>query len=150
MADMFSRRKRSEIMRAIRNRDTKPEMVVRKLIWRLGYRYRLHVRSLPSCPDLVFPSRRSVIFVHGCFWHRHACANGRSMPTSRGAYWKDKFDRNRSRDQKNRRKLSRMGWQVLVVWECQTRKPALLESRLKAFLCIASTSARRATMRGSE
>lgn len=134
MADVFSPRKRSEIMRAVRGRDTKPEMVVRKLVWRLGYRYRLHVRSVPGCPDLVFRSRRKAIFVHGCFWHRHSCSGGRSMPTSRAKYWRQKFERNRARDLKHRRELSRMGWRVLTIWECQTRKPDSVESRLKAFL----------------
>ncbi len=134
MADVFSRRKRSEIMRAVRSCDTKPEMVVRKLAWRLGYRYRLHVRSLPGCPDLVFPSRRKAIFVHGCFWHRHACSNGRSMPASRVDYWRQKFDRNRARDKKNRKAMIRSGWQVLTIWECQVRRAAALKTRIAAFL----------------
>ena len=134
MADVFSRRKRSEIMRAVRGTDTKPEMLVRKLVWQLGYRYRLHVRSLPGCPDLVFPSRRSVIFVHGCFWHRHTCSGGRSMPASRIAYWKAKFDRNRARDRKNQRQLAHLGWKVLTLWECQTRQPELVSLKVKAFL----------------
>ena len=134
MADVFSRRKRSEIMRAVRGRDTKPEIVVRKTVWRLGYRYRLHVRRLPGCPDLVFPFPRKAIFVHGCFWHRHCCSDGRSMPASRVAYWREKFRRNKARDRKNRRALVRLGWRVLTIWECQTRRPAFLESRLRAFL----------------
>ena len=134
MTDVFSRRKRSEIMKAVRGRDTKPEMVVRKLVWRLGGRYRLHVRSLPGSPDLVFHSRRKVIFVHGCFWHRHRCADGRSMPASRVAYWKRKFERNKARDSRDRRRLVRMGWRVLIIWECQTRSPATLVSRIREFL----------------
>jgi len=134
MADVFSRRKRSQIMRAVRSQDTKPEMVVRKLAWRLGARYRLHVRRLPGCPDLVFATQRKVIFVHGCFWHRHSCLDGRSMPASHVNYWRQKFDRNRARDSKYRRQLCRMGWRVLTIWECQTRLPARLESRLKKFL----------------
>jgi DNA mismatch endonuclease (patch repair protein) len=134
MADVFSRRKRSEIMAAVRSQDTQPEMVVRRLVWRLGYRYRLHVQALPGCPDLVLPSRRKVIFVHGCFWHRHSCSAGVSMPASRVPYWAQKFDRNRKRDARNRRALRRLGWQVLIIWECQTRKPAVLEKRLLAFL----------------
>ena len=134
MADVFSRRKRSEIMRAVRGRDTTPERVVRKLVWSLGYRYRLHVGSLPGCPDLVFPSRRRVILVHGCFWHRHSCKDGRSMPASRVDYWQAKFERNRMRDRKSRRALTRLGWRVLVVWECQTKKSASLEALLGSFL----------------
>ena len=134
MTDVFSRRKRSEIMKAVRSRDTKPEMIVRKFLHRQGYRYRLHVRSVPGCPDLVFRSQRKAIFVHGCFWHRHSCSDGRSMPASRVAYWQQKFERNRGRDIRNRRKLARLGWRVLIIWECQTRKPALLEARVKSFL----------------
>jgi DNA mismatch endonuclease, patch repair protein len=134
MTDVFSRRKRSQIMRAVRDRDTKPEIIVRKLAWRLGFRYRLHVRALPGCPDLVFPSRRKAIFVHGCFWHRHSCREGRSTPASRADYWKAKFDRNQERDRKSRRTLARLGWRVFIVWECQTRNRVLLEARLKSFL----------------
>lgn len=134
MADVFSRRKRSEIMRAVHGRDTKPEMVVRLTIWRLGYRYRLHVRSEAGCPDLVFRSQRKAIFVHGCFWHRHACSAGRSMPSSHVYYWLQKFDRNKARDAKNRRKLVRSGWHVLTIWECQTRNLIRMELRLKRFL----------------
>jgi DNA mismatch endonuclease (patch repair protein) len=147
MADVFTRRKRSEIMRAVRSGDTKPEMVVRRLAWRLGYRYRLHVRSLPGCPDMVFQSRRKAIFVHGCFWHRHACSAGRSMPASRVDYWQRKFDRNEARDGKNRRKLVRLGWRVLTVWECQTGDLARLESRLETFLASKSLSATRRAAR---
>ena len=134
MPDTFSKAERSRIMAAVKGKDTKPEMVVRKLVWRLGYRYRLHVRSVPGCPDIVFRSRRKAIFVHGCFWHRHSCSGGRSMPSSRVNYWKQKFERNRARDVKHRRQLCRMGWRVLTIWECQTRKPENVESRLKAFL----------------
>lgn len=134
MANVFFRRKRSEIMRTVPGRDTKREIVVRKIVWRLGYRYRLHVRSLPGCPDLVFPSRQKVVFVHGCFWHRHGCSNGRSMPASHVDYWKEKFDRNKSRDRKHRRALASLGWRSLIVWECQTRKLDSLTSRLKSFL----------------
>ncbi|MCX5670789.1 MAG: very short patch repair endonuclease [Planctomycetota bacterium] len=134
MPDTFTKAERSRIMAAVKGKDTKPEMVVRRLVWGLGYRYRLHVRSVPGCPDLVFRSRRKAIFVHGCFWHRHWCSGGRSMPASRVKYWRQKFARNMARDVKHRRRLSRMGWRVLTIWECQTGKPDRLESRLKAFL----------------
>jgi DNA mismatch endonuclease, patch repair protein len=133
MPDTFSRSQRSKIMAAVKGKDTVPEMVVRKLVWRLGYRYRLHVRSLPGCPDLVFPSRRRVIFVHGCFWHRHSCSGGRSMPASRVAYWSAKFKRNKSRDIKNRRELVRLGWSVLTIWECEIRQPELVQLQIQAF-----------------
>jgi DNA mismatch endonuclease (patch repair protein) len=134
MADTFTKAERSRIMAAVKGKDTKPEMLVRKLVWRLGARYRLHARRLPGCPDLVFASQRKVIFVHGCFWHRHSCQDGRSMPASHVNYWRQKFGRNRARDAKCRRKLARMGWRVLTVWECQTRSRPRLESRLRKFL----------------
>ncbi len=123
-------------MRAIRGKDTKPEHAVRSLIHRLGYRYRLHVRELPGCPDLVFPSRRKVIFVHGCFWHRHHCRKGRSTPTTRARFWKEKLESNKSRDVKHRRKLRRLGWSVLTIWECQIapKKADQLAQRVRRFL----------------
>ena len=134
MPDVFSRRKRSEVMRAVRGQDTKPEMVVRRLVHGLGFRYRLHDRNLPGHPDLVFPFRGKIIFVHGCFWHRHRCEAGQSMPASRVDYWRAKFERNRSRDVKVRRQLVRSGWRVLVIWECQTRNLDRLRKRVKTFL----------------
>ncbi|MCK4340844.1 MAG: DNA mismatch endonuclease Vsr [Phycisphaerae bacterium] len=136
MTDQFSAGKRSAIMRAIRGKDTKPEHAVRSLIHRLGYRYRLHVRELPGCPDLVFPSRRKVIFVHGCFWHRHHCRKGRSTPTTRARFWKEKLESNKSRDVKHRRKLRRLGWSVLTIWECQIapKKADQLAQRVRRFL----------------
>ena len=117
-------------------KDTKPEHLVRSLIHRLGYRYRLHVRKLPGCPDLVFPSRRKVIFVHGCFWHRHHCRKGQSTPKTRAPFWKEKLESNKDRDAKRRRKLRRLGWSVLTVWECQTAptKTDRLTQRLCRFL----------------
>ena len=134
MADVFSRRKRSQIMRAVRSQDTKPEMAVRKLVWRLGARYRLHVRRLPGCPDLVLVALRKTIFVHGCFWHRHGCPDGQSMPATRTKYWRAKFARNKARDVKSRKALRKQGWNVLVIWECQTRRPKWLRDRLAKFL----------------
>jgi len=106
-------------MRAIRGRDTKPELEVRRGLHRMGYRYRLHAKALPGKPDLVFPSRRKVIFVHGCFWHLHAhCSIGR-IPKTRTDYWATKLNSNRKRDRQVRRKLKAMGWEALVVWECE-------------------------------
>ena len=138
MADQFTAKKRSEIMRAVRSSDTKPEMVVRRLVHSLGYRYRLHRRSLPGTPDLVFPRLRKVIFVHGCFWHRHSCRNGRSMPSSRASYWQSKLERNKIRDRKNRQALRRAKWEVLVLWECQLRNHEKLEARVIQFLASPS------------
>lgn len=132
--DRLSKQERSRLMSRIRGKDTKPEMVVRKLVHAAGYRYRLHRRDLPGCPDLVFPRYRKVILVHGCFWHRHFCRKGRSTPRTRRGFWKKKFEQNRERDRKNRRALRRQGWQVLVVWECETKNPDKLLNRLHSFL----------------
>lgn len=115
-------------------RNTRPEMVVRRLAHAMGYRYRLHRRDLPGCPDLVFPSRRKIILVHGCFWHRHRCRKGRSTPRTRKRFWREKFEANRKRDRRFRRQLRRRGWKVLVIWECQTRDADRLAPRMRAFL----------------
>jgi len=123
-------------MRSVKSTNTIPELTVRKLTFSMGFRYRLHNQQLPGKPDLVFTRLRKIIFVHGCFWHRHHCRNGKSMPATRPSYWKSKFDRTIVRDRKNIRKLRRMGWGVLVVWECQTRtaKLDILCARLRRFL----------------
>lgn len=136
MADQFSTAERSRIMRAVKSGDTTPEMIVRRLVHGMGYRYRLRCRDLPGQPDLVLPRLCKAIFVHGCFWHRHSCGAGQSTPASRIEYWQAKFTRNVARDRSNLRKLRRLGWSVLVVWECQTaaRKRAALERRLIRFL----------------
>jgi DNA mismatch endonuclease (patch repair protein) len=135
MADTFTQAERSRIMAAVKSRDTTPEMIVRRLVHRLGYRYRLHVRSLPGTPDLVFPRLRKIINVSGCFWHMHHCGRCR-IPAARRAYWIGKLQRNAARDRKTRRALRRLGWRMLVVWECQTtraRRERLL-GRIMAFL----------------
>jgi DNA mismatch endonuclease (patch repair protein) len=105
-------------MSAIRGKDTKPEMIVRRAIHAAGFRYRLHRRDLPGTPDLVFPRLKAVIFVHGCFWHHHGCSNS-SLPKVRAQFWKDKLLRNRCRDAVNQSKLILEGWQVRVLWECE-------------------------------
>ena len=134
MTDVMSPEDRSRVMSRIRGKDTNPEMCVRRLVHSFGYRYRLHVRDVPGCPDLVFPSRRKVIFVHGCFWHRHGCRKGRSMPSTRSGFWTEKLAKNVERDRRVRRKLRRMGWAVHVVWECQVRDSEEVGARLSAFL----------------
>lgn len=136
MSDVFSIEKRSRIMAAIRGRHTRPELLVRRLLHRLGYRFRLHVRTLPGCPDLVFPGRRKVIFVHGCFWHRHRCTKGLSMPASRPDFWRRKFDGNTRRDSEDGRNLRMLGWSVMTVWECQLTAKKLpgLARRIEHFL----------------
>ena len=136
MPDQFTPAERSRVMRCVKSGDTKPEMVVRRIVHGLGYRYRLHCRELPGQPDLVLPRLRKAIFVHGCFWHRHSCDAGQSTPASRTDYWQTKFARNVARDRSNLRKLRQVGWSVLVVWECQTRRlnRDALERRLARFL----------------
>lgn len=121
-------------MAAIRGRDTKPERIVRSLAHRLGFRFRLHRRDLPGVPDLVFPSRRKIVFVHGCFWHVHNCRYGRVKPANNAAFWAAKREDNRKRDRRNTRALRAAGWDVLVVWECQVRDPRRLEAALRGFL----------------
>lgn len=135
MADTVSNAERSRIMAAVKSTDTTPEMVVRRMVHGMGYRYRLHMASLPGVPDLVFPRLGKIIIVNGCFWHMHTCGRCR-IPASRRSYWVAKLNRNARRDRRTRRLLRRLGWQVLVVWECQTirRKAIPLQNRLMAFL----------------
>lgn len=120
MADVFSPKKRSEIMRAVRGRGTKPEATVSEAL-RAGSRFTLerHAADLPGEPDIVVRSRRVAIFVHGCFWHGHACKRGARVPQTRRAYWLAKIARNRARDRRVRRRLRRLGWHVFTVWECR-------------------------------
>lgn len=121
--DTISSKRRSENMRQIRSENTKPEMTLRSLLHKAGYRYRLHSSVLPGKPDLIFPSRRAVIFVHGCFWHQHRdCIDGH-VPESRTDYWGPKLARNVERDKQVRWKLRALGWRVLIVWECELKSP---------------------------
>ena len=124
---------RSRIMRAVKDRDTKPELFVRSQLHRAGYRFRLHRKTLPGRPDLTFPGRRKVIFVHGCFWHGHDCKRGARSPKNNAEYWRAKIDRNRARDERNREALSDDGWKVAIVWECELGDFRWLK-RLKRFL----------------
>lgn len=124
---------RSANMRAIRSKDMLPELRVRSLVHNLGYRFRLHRKDLPGKPDLVFPSRRKVIFVHGCFWHSHSCKVAH-VPKSNGSYWVPKLERNRVRDRKNVKALRAEGWQSLVIWECELRDEGSVKKRLQTFI----------------
>lgn len=121
-------------MALVKGKDTKPEMVVRRLAHQLGYRFRLHRRDLPGQPDLTLASRRKVIFVHGCFWHRHRGCRSTRTPKSRIDFWKQKFEDNVRRDAAAREALVAAGWRVLVIWECEVRNIAGLEHRLREFL----------------
>ncbi len=137
MADTFTIAERSRIMAAVKSKDTSPEMIVRRIVHGLGFRYRLHVANLPGAPDLVFPRLRKIIVVNGCFWHMHSCGACR-IPASRRSYWVAKLQRNAVRDQRTRRALYRLGWRVLTVWECQTKPHQLvrLRTRLSTFLGV--------------
>lgn len=133
MPDHVSPERRSFIMSQVGTRDTKPELIIRRALHRLGYRYRLHQRQLPGSPDLVFPTRRKVIFVHGCFWHGHGCRWGQ-LPKSRPEYWGPKIHVNRVRDAKSLLALHEAGWQTHIVWQCDLRDAAAALEMVIAFL----------------
>ena len=134
MPDVLTPEQRSRNMRAIKGRDTGPELIVRRLLHAMGYRFRLHRRDLPGRPDVVLPGRRVVLFVHGCFWHRHRCRFGCVEPATRPEFWRAKFGANVARDRRAMRALRRAGWRVIVVWECQTRDADKLASRLRRLI----------------
>lgn len=136
MADTLSPERRSENMRRIRSKDMKPEVAVRSVVHRHGYRFRLHAKELPGKPDIVRRPYKQAIFVHGCFWHQHAdpkCLDGRP-PKSNTGYWLPKLARNVQRDKDAAAALRKMGWKVLVIWECETKTPVRLEKRVLKFL----------------
>lgn len=120
--DTFTASDRSFIMSRVKSKDTKPEIVVRSFLHHKGFRFRLHVKGLPGHPDIVLPKYKTVVEVRGCFWHRHQGCKAATMPSSNQAYWTEKFRRNVERDRKNAVALRKMGWRVIVVWECQLRK----------------------------
>ncbi|MCY3546717.1 MAG: very short patch repair endonuclease [Gemmatimonadetes bacterium] len=134
MPDPLTARQRSALMSRIRSKDTRPEMAVRRLVHGMGYRYRLHAKELPGRPDLVFRPRRKVIFVHGCFWHRHAGCPADRLPGTRREYWREKLNGNVRRDRRNVLALTDMGWKVLVIWECETKKLDRVSETVRAFL----------------
>jgi len=126
--------KRSEIMRRITSKDTKPEFVVRRFVHSLGFGYRLHTKELPGKPDLVFSGRRKLIFVHGCFWHQHDGCKSSHIPKTRRDYWEPKLNRTVFRDSKNQEKLRELGWDILIIWECETRDIQQIAGKIIAFL----------------
>ncbi len=134
MAEPGPSPERSANMARIRSKDTQPEMAVRRLLHALGYRFRLHRRDLPGTPDICFPGRKKAIFVHGCFWHRHEGCRRTTTPKTRTTFWEDKFRRNVVRDRKNMTGLIEVGWDVMVVWECETADLEELTPRLRRFL----------------
>ena len=121
-------------MSRIRGRDTKPELLVRRIAHGLGFRFRLHRRDLPGCPDIVFPRYRAVILVHGCFWHRHPNCRFASSPKTRVEYWTKKFEGNVQRDRRNQLALTDLGWRTMVIWECETKDTKAVAARIESFL----------------
>jgi DNA mismatch endonuclease (patch repair protein) len=142
--DKITPERRSANMSRIRSKDTKPEMAVRKVAHGLGYRFRLHQKDLPGKPDLVFPSRKAVVFVHGCFWHGHSdpgCRNA-VLPKSRRDFWLPKLSKNKARDSANVEALEAAGWRVMVVWECEIKDDEIVAGRLRDFLGPPGTAAK--------
>lgn len=136
--DIVTPDKRSRMMAGIRGKDTKPEMVVRQLVHRLGFRFRLHRRSLPGSPDLVFPRFRKVLFVHGCFWHRHPGCRLAYTPKSNTKFWLTKLEANTRRDAATREALVALGWDVMIVWECEVANVSVLSQKILSFLSAGS------------
>ena len=134
MTDVHTKEQRSFNMSRIRNKNTRPEIIVRSLVHSMGYRYSLHRKDLPGHPDMVLTRHHKIIFVHGCFWHMHRCRYGRVVPKTNKKFWKIKREGNVDRDKRNLRKLRKEGWKVLVIWECHTRNTKKLMNNLKKFL----------------
>jgi DNA mismatch endonuclease (patch repair protein) len=131
LTDVHTPEQRSYNMSRIRWRDTAPEMRVRRILHAAGFRYRLHGKSLPGKPDLVFARRKAVVFVHGCFWHMHRCKYGKPAPATNQDFWAEKRRSNRDRDRRNRAALEAEGWRVFEIWECETRDPDSLQARIE-------------------
>ena len=134
MTDVFSPEKRSAVMRRVKSTGTSPEVKVRKVLTRMGLRYRLHRKDLPGKPDIVMAGRKLVLNIHGCFWHGHDCARGARMPKANRPYWEAKIARNRARDIAHRAALEAMGWRAVTLWECELKDEAGVEARLQAAL----------------
>ncbi len=134
MTDVFSEKKRSDIMSRIGQKDTKPEIIVRRLLHKMGYRFRLHRKDLPGTPDIVLPKYHKVVFVHGCFWHGHEGCRRAHLPETNREFWEVKINKNRDRDAKVMESLQSMGWGCLVVWQCQIKNREELEVALENFL----------------
>lgn len=132
--DIISPDKRSWVMSQVKSGDTKPEKQVRSLLHKMGYRFRLRRRDLPGKPDIVLPKYKSVIFVHGCYWHRHDCPNGRRIPKSKLDFWLPKLNGNRDRDIKQQKELQDLGWRVLIIWECMIKDQASLMEIIASFI----------------
>lgn len=129
--DRYTRQKRSALMSKVRGKDTKPEKLVRSMLHRMGFRFRLHRKDLPGRPDIVLPKHRTVVFVHGCFWHRHPGCKKTSFPQTNTRFWEAKLAGNMDRDARNMEELARLGWKVIVVWECELKDVDALSARLR-------------------
>lgn len=140
MVDRLTPQRRSENMRAIRGRHTKPELLVRRTLHAMGFRFRLHLKDVPGTPDVVFPKRRKAIFVHGCFWHSHASCRKAYRPKSRVDFWNAKLERNQTRDSEVQEALSALGWSSLIVWECEAVDSEHLRNKLAQFLDCSQVS----------
>jgi len=134
MADVFTKEKRSEIMSRVKCKDTKPEKLVRSMLHRMGYRFRLHVKDLPGKPDIVLPRFRKIILVHGCFWHGHGRCRKGQRPESNKQFWNKKIEKNKHRDRLTRSRLKRLGWKVLIIWECETKDIKGITGKLQQFM----------------
>jgi DNA mismatch endonuclease (patch repair protein) len=139
LTDNRSPSQRRQIMQSVRTKNTGPEIALRSLIHKMGYRFRLHRKDLPGTPDIVFPGRKKIILVHGCYWHGHNCSKGR-LPKTKLEYWEPKIARNRKRDEENSTNLKNLGWDVLTVWQCELKDPGLLIERLTEFLATDKTN----------
>lgn len=133
MVDRLDTGRRTRLMQKVGVKDTGPEVSVRSMLHKMGYRFRLHRRDLPGTPDIVFPGRKTALFVHGCFWHMHGCNKGR-LPKSRLEYWEPKLQGNKVRDDRNTKALLALGWKVIVIWQCELRDEQTLQSRLRTLL----------------
>jgi DNA mismatch endonuclease (patch repair protein) len=134
VTDVFTAAERSAVMRRVKARDTTPERIVRRMLWRLGARYRLDAKDLPGRPDIAMPGRKLAVFVHGCFWHGHDCARGARVPKANRAYWVGKIGRNRARDEAALAALAARGWRAEVIWECELKDAPALERRLQSII----------------
>lgn len=134
--DNLTPEQRSRNMRRIRSTSSKPELVVRSMIWKMGFRYRLHLKNLPGKPDIVFTAKRKVVFIHGCFWHQHAGCKYAAKPKSHSNYWNPKLAKNIERDRLNQEALINMGWKVHIVWECETKDLDCLREKIYNFLKV--------------
>lgn len=147
--DIVDTKRRSYMMSRIRARDTTPELVVRRIAHSLGLRFRLHRKDLPGRPDLVFPKYRLVVFVHGCFWHRHQNCKLAYVPKSRVTFWTEKFAENVARDSRQQVALKALGWRVLIIWECETRDEEVVRSKLAAIIRDKETASKRVRPRSA-